>query len=325
MKLNKILIAVSVLFIPIQFCYSFALTTGGQIKDIAQNYAEKKYDRQYKVERTYDRGLSVVLGEYVDTGWLSSKKVNECTVFVANQLDNNLINANPTVPSIDGKYNVNSDNCGESILMPKIEKYIDSNFIANYYDLNTVNFRIKISYNSSEDHRDYERLSYNSERSYEIFNQDNNWNLSAKEWFDKYKGQIKIENVVIDIYDQPENPKSIIKAIEFSYNLDSYLRYLTNSNNIEGMYIHVTSLSSQEMKDKGGSKTKVEISKEHPRGVIYNYYLGIANAKNEPLTISNIYEHAYLTDSNSDIGYILVKDSKYYQPIQKILAKTINN
>ncbi|MEY8702809.1 hypothetical protein AB4F11_07515, partial [Francisella philomiragia] len=114
---------------------------------------------------------------------------------------------------------------------------------------------------------------------------------------------------------------SIIKAIEFSYNLYSYLRYLTNSDNIEGMYIHVTSLSSQEMKDKGGSKTKVEISKEHPRGFIYNYYLGIANAKNEPLTKSNIFEHAYLTDSNSETGYILVKDSKYYQEVEK-LAKT---
>ncbi|AJI53139.1 hypothetical protein [Francisella philomiragia] len=324
MKLNKILMTVSVLFIPIHFCYSFALTTGGQIKDMAQNYAEKKYHRQYKVERTYDRGLSVVLGEYVDTGWLSSKKVNECTVFVANQLDNNLINANPTVPSIDGKYNVNSDNCGENILIPEINKFIENNFIKNYYSLDTISFRIRISYNSSEGH-DVERLSYKNERTYEIFNQDNNWNLSAKEWFDKYKGQIKIKNIVIDIYDQPENPKSMIRAIEFSYNLDSYLRYLTKSDNIEGMYIHVTSLSSQEMKDKGGSKTKVEISKEHPRGVIYNYYLGIANAKNELLTKSNVFEHAYLTDSNSETGYILVKDSKYYQPIQKILAKTINN
>lgn len=74
MKLNKILITVSILFLPIHFCYSFALTTGGQIKDMAQNYAEKKYYRQYKVERTYDRGLSVVLGEYVGTGWLSNKK-----------------------------------------------------------------------------------------------------------------------------------------------------------------------------------------------------------------------------------------------------------
>ncbi|MBK2114253.1 hypothetical protein, partial [Francisella orientalis] len=311
MKLNKILITVSILFLPIHFCYSFALTTGGQIKDMAQNYAEKKYYRQYKVERTYDRGLSVVLGEYVGTGWLSNKKVNECTVFVANQLDNNLINANPTVPSIDGKYNVNSDNCGENILKPKINKFIENNFIKNYYDLDTISFRISISYNSSEGH-DVERLSYKNEHAYKIFNQNNNWNLSAKELFDKYKGQIKIENIVIDIYNQPENPKSIIKAIEFSYNLDSYLRYLTNSDNIEGMYIHVTSLSSQKMKDKGGSKTKVYISKEHPRGVIYNYYLGIANAKNEPLTKSNIFEHVYLTDSNSDTGYILVKDSKYY-------------
>ncbi|WP_432773716.1 hypothetical protein [Francisella salimarina] len=325
MKLNKILITVSVLFIPIQFCYSFALTTGGQIKDMAQSYAEKKYNRQYKVERTYDRGLSVVLGEYVDTGWLSSKKVNECTVFVANQLDNNLVNANPTVPSIDGKYNVNSDNCGENILMPKIKKYIESNFIKNYYSLDTISLHLNISYNSSENYRDLERLSYKNKRTYEIFNQDNNWLLSAEEWFAKYKGQLKVKSIVIDIYNQPKNPMSMTKAIEFGYNLDSYLRYLTDSNNIQGIYIHVTSLSSQELKDKGGSKTKVELSKEYPRGVIYNYYFGIANAKNEPLTKSNIFEHAYLTDSNSETGYILVKDSKYYQPVEKILAKTINN
>lgn len=108
-------------------------------------------------------------------------------MFFVKVIDTGFANENPTVSNVAGKFNINSDTCGENILMPKVKKYIETNFISDYYDLSKIDFSIKIGYNTFENMPPSKRWGYIDNDSYEIFNQDNNWELSAKDWLAKYK------------------------------------------------------------------------------------------------------------------------------------------
>lgn len=314
--MKKLLLSIIAFTILIQSGYSFVWSYTGQFQDMAKNYADKKYGEDFKVEESYDNGLSVILGAYKSTSWFTSKKLYECRVFLSRVVGTRGINANPSVPNIAGKFNVNSDTCGENILIPKIKKYIETNFISNYYDLSKIDFSIKIKYYTPKSYYDLERLSYRNKLTYKIFNQDSNWELRAKDWLTKYKNKIQVDTVSINIYEQPENAENIAKAMKFGYELDKYLRSLTTSHKIRQMSVYLTNLNKKEMQEKGGLVKVVRYSKEYPGGAIFNYY-SVFNDGGE-------YKYKKMTNSNLENGFIPIKDTKYYQPVKKILESKLS-
>lgn len=313
------------LVVSVEASYSLGNSYRDQMEEMAKNYAEKKYDRKYKVEKSYDNGLSVVLGEYKDTSWFTSEKISQCTVFLINV--NNHINANPGVANIADKYNINSDNCGESVMMLKIKKYIDANFISKYYNLDKLDFRISVIYNTPKNYYDLERLSYRNKSTYKIFNQDNNWNLTAKEWLVKHKDKIQINNASINIYEQPETAENIAKAMEFGYKLDKYLRSLTDSHKINGIYIYLYTYNKDYVVKHGGTIWYTRLKGDKYYKYLRNYFFTLGDGGYKgyiPITSSNIFELVYITSSNREDN-VLIKNTKYYQPVKKILAEKFEN
>ncbi|AXA33435.1 hypothetical protein [Francisella adeliensis] len=320
--MKKTLLSIIAFMILLQSGYSFVWSYTGQFQDMAKNYADKKYGEDFKVEESYDNGLTVVLGDYKSTSWFTSKKLYECRVFLSRVVGTQGINANPTVPNIADEFNVNSDTCGENILMPKVKKYIETNFISDYYDLSKIDFSIKIKYNNPKYPYGNERLFYDTD-TYEIFNQDNNWKLSAKDWLAKYKNKIQIDRVSINIYEQPENAENIAKAMKFGYELDNYLRSLTTSHKINGIYIYMTDLTSQEMQKKGGLVGKINFSKEHLNDSRFNFYFSLNDSFNINISPQKYYKYISITNSNrSNMSFI--KETKYYQPVKKILESKLS-
>ncbi|APC97499.1 hypothetical protein [Francisella frigiditurris] len=340
MNLRKVLISLLLLLLTIEFSYSLGNSYKSQMADMAKNYAEKKYDRKYKVERSYDNGLSVVLEEYEGTSWFTSRKVNECTVYLTNVVGTSAINANPTVPNIAGEYNVNDDSCGESIIISKIKKYIQDSLISKYYTSDKIDFSLKIR--SEGEKFDTSNTRYpHSERYFQLYNVGGDWNLNGEEWLEKYKAKIQVNNMSINIYEQPENAENIAKAIEFSYELDKYLKGLTDSHKIENIYVYMTDLTPKEFEKEGGfGSNRNKDRKEYPRGK-FNFYFAFIDARflryvpqsvkdldkiyeYKQITSSNIFEFVRLANSNrSDMSFI--KDTKYYQPVKEILASKLNS
>ncbi|APC97454.1 hypothetical protein [Francisella frigiditurris] len=325
MNLRKVLISLLLLLLTIEFSYSLGNSYKSQMEEMAKNYAEKKYDRKYKVKRSYDNGLSVVLEEYEGTSWFTSRKVNECTVYLTNVVGTSAINANPTVPNIAGEYNVNDDSCGESIIIPKIKKYIQDSLISKYYTSDKIDFSLKIR--SEGEKFDTSNTRYpHSERYFQLYNVGGDWNLNGEEWLEKYKAKIQVNNMSINIYEQPENAENIAKAMEFGYALDKYLHNLTTSHKINGMYIYLYTYNKDYVVKHGGTICYTRLTGDKYYKYLRNYFFTLGDGGYKgyvPITSSNIFELAYITSSNREDN-ILIKDTKYYQPIKEILDSKLN-
>ncbi|WP_150468215.1 hypothetical protein [Francisella sp. SYW-9] len=96
--------------------------------------------------------------------------------------------------------------------------------------------------------------------------------------------------------------------MEFDYKLNEYLRGLTDSHKVNGIFIYIYSLDMKAAKESGGKISRVKDSKGYNR-LIHNYYSAIGDG--------GCIKYKPITNSNSEVDLIPIKDTKYYQPVKK--------
>ncbi|MEY8702357.1 hypothetical protein AB4F11_04975, partial [Francisella philomiragia] len=138
MNLRKIFLNVFVLLmlvVSVEASYSLGNSYRDQMGEMAKNYAEKTYGREFKIERINFNGLQVILGAYESTGWFTSKKLYECGIDIEDVVDgvNSTNNINRNVPNIAGRYNIVRSECGRVIVNNKQIELIKKEFIDKYY------------------------------------------------------------------------------------------------------------------------------------------------------------------------------------------------
>lgn len=213
----------------------FSLPLNMQAGDFAEKYAEKKYGIGFDVSSsTYFRhddnsGLFLVnLHPIVD------KKVAYCQVGVLYRDPNNFSIEDTKVP----------DDCGKSITNGKFTNFLEENIINKYYNLKDVYmgaFLEDLPLSAYFQCRRDIGKGCESDKVIDVFNSNQNWNLTIEELLKKYSNNLAIKSVSINIFNQKETPESIAKAMEFAFELNKYLSRLTGTRKVKTLVIYIYS------------------------------------------------------------------------------------
>ncbi|API86697.1 hypothetical protein [Francisella uliginis] len=313
MKLNKLLLIF--LLLPI-YGFSgvfFNTPLNMQAGDFAQKYAEKKYGIGFEVSTSTYFPYDDTRGSFAVVLHPEGKGMLPCDLDV-NFKQPNKFKMGQLLPSLI------PDSCGQSIVNQKFKNYLEKNIISKYYDPKDIYMGAQL------------QCLINGKdcalgNTMDIFNSDQNWNLSTKELLQKYSDNLGVKLVSVSIFNQKETPESIAKAIEFAFELNKYLSSLTGTHKIKILVIYVYTVSKDTFINKYHKKgiLSVKYTKDNPEGIIYRNIArfgdGGYSIKYIPITKSNIFDFVSITKSNrKEIENI--KNTKYYQPVKEILSKS---
>ncbi|QUE31650.1 hypothetical protein [Francisella philomiragia] len=298
----KVIQKVSILISLVFSLYGCSTPLNMQAGDFAQKYAEKKYGIDFEVSSSTYFRIDDKKGLFYVILQPEGKGISSCESTIDFKKPNSFELGRQGRRSIP-------DDCGTSIVNYKFKNYLEKNIISKYYDPKDIYMGAQL------------QCLINGKdcalgNTMDIFNSDQNWNLSTKELLQKYSDNLGVKLVSVSIFNQKETPESIAKAIEFAFELNKYLSSLTGTHKIKILVIYVYTVSKDTFINKYHKKgiLSVKYTKDNPEGIIYRNIArfgdGGYSIKYIPITKSN----------RKEIENI--KNTKYYQPVKEILSKS---
>lgn len=223
MKLKKIFISIAISLLPILgFSGIFSYVIDGLSMQYgagqtAKKYAEEKFGKNYSVvsENALGKIYQVILQE-------DDYPRSKCSVSVLTPKE-----GDQYVPEYNEKtYGVTT--CGQVILMRKVSAMVKDEVVSKYFKDNKVGIDITCG-----------KENCNLSDKIDVFNFNNYWNLSAKEWVDKFYPYLQVNRVVVSIFNTPKSAEDIAKAMKMVFELNKYLYDLTGTHQIGSIYIYM--------------------------------------------------------------------------------------
>ncbi|WP_395167713.1 hypothetical protein [Francisella salimarina] len=298
----KVIQKVSILISLVFSLYGCSTPLNMQAGDFAQNYAQKKYGIDFEVSTSTYFPYDDTKGSFAVVLHPKGKDMLPCDLDV-NFKQPNKFKMGQLLPSLI------PDSCGQAIVNQKFKNYLEKNIISKYYDPKDISMGAQL------------QCLVNGKdcalgNTMDIFNSDQNWNLSTEELLSKYSNNLGVKSVSVSIFNQKKTPESIAKAMELAFALNKYLNGLTGTHKIKSLYIYMYPFSHDvyKTKYKGWGILSVPFSKENPEGVIYGNIFRFGDGG---------YSIKYISITKSNHKEIEnIKKTKYYQPVKEILLKS---